>query len=162
MSQDIPQWLAEIQTLREQLTQAQQESERAYESAASWRKLYETEAQQRRRDTILAQKTIEQLRREISQIRSPQIPSKSPISDITPIQIEVDQITSEQEIKARLVQALQECDRLSRLLQTEQEQHAQTRNSLTLALGDAIDLLSKVDSETLHPTNPPGGSTDAG
>jgi len=162
MSQDIPQWLAEIQTLREQLTQAQQESERAYESAANWRKLYETEAQQRRRDTILAQKTIEQLRREISQVRSPQAPSKGPITDITHVQIEVNQLTSEQELKTRLVQALQECDRLSQLLQTEQEQHAQTRNSLTLALGDAIDLLSKVDSEAIHQADSPGENTDAG
>jgi len=48
MSQNVTQWLAEIQALKQQLADAQQEREQAYTSAANWQRLYETEAQQRR------------------------------------------------------------------------------------------------------------------
>ena len=38
---------------------------------------------------------------------------------------------------------MKERDRLLQALKTEQENHAQTRNSLTTALGDAIDGLTR-------------------
>ena len=50
---------------------------------------------------------------------------------------------TEAELRSRLIQALQECDRLTQALQTEQADHTQTRKNLTTALGDAIATLSK-------------------
>jgi len=47
------------------------------------------------------------------------------------------------ELKERLVAVLAERDRLAQALEAEQANHAQTRKSLTTALGDAIDMLSK-------------------
>ncbi|MEO1385772.1 MAG: hypothetical protein AAFV85_00190 [Cyanobacteria bacterium J06634_6] len=39
--------------------------------------------------------------------------------------------------------AKKECDRLKSLLKAEQAEHEKTRESLTAALGDAVDLLTK-------------------
>ena len=66
MTYDVSQWLAEIKTLKQQLAEATQEREQAHASAANWRQLYETEAQQRRSEFNLAQQTIEQLKQQCS------------------------------------------------------------------------------------------------
>ncbi len=48
-----------------------------------------------------------------------------------------------EDLQAKLITAIKERDRLFQALKTEQENHAQTRNSLTTALGDAIDSLTR-------------------
>ena len=48
MSQDLTQWIAEVRTLQRQLADTQKERDQAYNSAANWRRHYETEARQRR------------------------------------------------------------------------------------------------------------------
>jgi hypothetical protein len=47
------------------------------------------------------------------------------------------------ELRSQLLAALQRCEQFSQALRTEQANHEQTKNSLTAALGDTIDLLAK-------------------
>jgi predicted nucleic acid-binding Zn-ribbon protein len=143
MSQDVTQWLAEIKSLQQQLAQAQKDREDAYASVASWQRLYETEAQQRRLEANLARETIARLTQENLRLKgrdtaAPVIPDAA-----SAFQAEVAQLQTVEALRSRLVQVLVECDRLNRALDDEKEHHAQTRNSLTMALGDAIDMLSK-------------------
>jgi hypothetical protein len=61
----------------------------------------------------------------------------------TRIEPELTELSSVEELKAKLMAITQERDRLIQALKTEQDNHAQTRNNLTTALGDAIDSLAK-------------------
>ena len=51
-------WLAEIQSLTQQMTKFQRERDEAWESSQKWRQLYNTEAEQRRADTKMHQEAI--------------------------------------------------------------------------------------------------------
>ena len=62
MSQDVTQWLAEIRTLQRQLADVRQERDQAYASAANWRRLYETEARQRRTEVADFQTQLKALK----------------------------------------------------------------------------------------------------
>ncbi|MGF1603292.1 MAG: hypothetical protein ACFCU8_14955 [Thermosynechococcaceae cyanobacterium] len=94
--------------------------------AEKWRRRYEVEAQQRRKEYAIAQETIQKLRAEVQQLcqLKPQaaaalLPSHS--------------MASSQALEA-------ERDRLAEALIQEQEAHARTRDNLISALSDAIDL----------------------
>ncbi len=141
MSNDVTQWLAEIRSLQDQLVEAHRDRDAAYESAANWRRLYETEAQQRRIDARLAEEALQALRQ---QMQSPE-PTPDLSGDVVPItlKVEVERLQTVPELQSRLLQTLMERDRLSQDLKTEQAEHAQTRKSLTMALGDAIDTLAR-------------------
>lgn len=155
MSQDVAQWLAEIKSLRQQLAEAQREREQAYASAANWQRLYETEAQQRRTETILARQTIEELQTAVQQLRG-RLSSEVPEAQtLAAIEQEVAHLQTAEELKAYLVTVMADRDRLVRALDAEQSSHAQTRKSLTTALGDAIDLLSREPSAAEPRTAPP-------
>jgi hypothetical protein len=138
MTHDVTQWLAEIQTLKQQLMELQRDREEAHASATNWRRLYETEAQQRRAEASLAQQTIDGLTLELQQIKGfTQLGSRQP-EMLEVIRAEVEPIQSIAELQERLVAALSDRDRLMDALKLEQANHAQTRKSLTTALGDAI------------------------
>ncbi|NJP09515.1 MAG: hypothetical protein HC866_08515 [Leptolyngbyaceae cyanobacterium RU_5_1] len=145
MTQNVAQWLSEIKALKQQLAEVHQEREQAYSSATNWQHLYETEAQQRRVEATLARQTIETLQQEVQHLKGNLLSGES--VDVRKIQAELEPLKTEAEIRSRLIRALAECDRLNRALQTEQSNHAQTRKSLTTALGDAIDMLSKGKGE---------------
>ena len=68
MDQNVAQWLAEVQSLQKQVSELQQDREQAYSSAENWRKLYESEAQQRRRDVEVSSQKIEKLQQEINNL----------------------------------------------------------------------------------------------
>ena len=70
MTQDVRQWLAEIKTLQQKLTETQKERDEAYASAANWRNLYETEAKQRRTESRLAQQAIGSLKEELQSLQA--------------------------------------------------------------------------------------------
>ncbi|MBD2461613.1 hypothetical protein H6G89_11180 [Oscillatoria sp. FACHB-1407] len=141
MTQDVRQWLAEIKHLQQKVAEVCQERDEAYAGAANWRKLYEREAQQRRTDANLAEQTIEALKTELETLkRAPQVTDTS--VDVSVMQQQVNHL-NEAELKQKLVDLMLECDRLSQALKAEQESHTQTRNSLTIALGDTVDLLTK-------------------
>ncbi|XHX77552.1 MAG: hypothetical protein RBJ76_24450 [Stenomitos frigidus ULC029] len=143
MTYDVSQWLTEIKTLRQQLATAQQDREQAYSSAANWQRLYETEAQQRRTEANLASQTIAQLKQEIQQLKGNASVATAQPADATTIRVEVEKLQTIAELQDRLIESLVVRDQLTQALQTEQTNHAQTRQGLTTALGDAIDMLSK-------------------
>ncbi|NES25580.1 MAG: hypothetical protein F6K41_43465, partial [Symploca sp. SIO3E6] len=65
MSNDVRQWLTQIKELKQQLADTIRDRDAADESAANWRQLYNTEAQQRRTEARLTQQEIEDLKAQI-------------------------------------------------------------------------------------------------
>lgn len=144
MNQELTQqWLSEIKALKQQVAQLQTEHDAGWESAEKWRKLYNTEAEQRRTDAHMSQQAIASLKAEIQQIRGIELAGLNDPSAVTAIQQEIEQLKSLEELKAKLIAIIKERDRLRALLKTEQDNHAQTRKSLTTALGDAIDGMTR-------------------
>lgn len=152
MNNDLTQWLAEIKSLKQQLADSIRDREAAYESAASWRQLYNTEAQQRRTETRLAREQIEVLNARILQLEGERSQPQSDDPE-TALAIEqaVTQLATLEELRGKLTEALIERDRLLHALKTEQANHAQTRKSLTAVIGDTIDQLAR--ERGMHPTN---------
>jgi aminoglycoside phosphotransferase len=151
MNQDVSYWLAEVQSLQKQLATAYEERESAHAAATSWRQRYETEARQRRSDAELAQAAIAKLQQEIQYLRGLDAPDLSepdasalelnpPLNLLNPAELDGLSVT---ELRHQLQGLQRERDRLIAALQQERERHQQTRESLTLALGDAVDQLSE-------------------
>jgi len=143
MTQNVTQWLDEIKALKQQLADARREREEAYASAINWQRLYDTEAQQRRIEAAQAKQMLETLQQEIRNLKGSGFTQPGDTTNLDAIQTTVDGLQTEVELRSHLIQALVECDRLNTELKTEQANHAQTRKSLTTALGDAIDALAK-------------------
>ncbi|MFQ4141844.1 hypothetical protein [Chlorogloeopsis sp. ULAP02] len=144
MTQELTQqWLTEIQTLQQQVAQLQQERHAGWESAQKWRKLYNTEAEQRRTDAEFFKQTIASLKAEIERLQGVEEERFNEATAKTAIQKEIAQIKSLEELKAKVISVIKERDRLQQALKTERENHAQTRKNLTTALGDAIDSLTR-------------------
>jgi uncharacterized coiled-coil DUF342 family protein len=146
---DIVRWLTEIQSLQRQVAELKQERDLAYASADNLRSLYDTEAQQRQRDTLAAQSTIKRLQKALEALQSPQLQSPQTetserfSSEVSSIQSGVQNIRSIEQLQTQLIATLTQCEQLKGQLKAEQEAHAQTRENLTAALGDAVDLLAK-------------------
>ncbi|MCY7321188.1 MAG: hypothetical protein LH660_05145 [Phormidesmis sp. CAN_BIN36] len=142
MADQVVQWLNEIKDLKQELQAAQAAQEVANASADNWRKLYETEAQQRRTEAMLTRQTIDNLKSEIAQLQA--LPQSSPSTTIPQLERSIETLNTVDELKARLLELWAEHDRLAQDLKAEQADHAQTRKNLTTALGDTVDLLTKV------------------
>ncbi|WP_118171288.1 hypothetical protein [Nostoc sphaeroides] len=144
MNQDLTQqWLTEIQTLKEQMAGLQSDRNTAWESAQKWRQLYNIEAEQRRTDAQLSQQAIASLKAELHKLQGLEMETLAAGTPVTAIHQEIEQLKSVEELQAKLIAVIKERDRLLQALKTEQDNHAQTRNSLTTALGDAIDSLTQ-------------------
>ena len=145
MAQDVAQWLAEIKTLQQQVAELTQERDRAYASADNLRSMYEAEAKQRQREAIVAQRKIEKLKQTAIALQAPdEIASTGALSprlkaDITAIKSN----RSIESLQTQLVESKKQCEQLKSLLEAEQAEHEKTRQSMTAALGDAVDLLAK-------------------
>ncbi|MEG4964035.1 MULTISPECIES: hypothetical protein [unclassified Microcoleus] len=153
MAQDVRQWLDEIKRLQQQLTEVSRDRDEAGESAAQWRQLYNTEAEQRRNDAKLTQQSIASLEAQIEQLQnfSPLVPEGDDAGVAR--QQEIAQLQTVGELKAKLAEVLQERDRaieqvkqLTQALKQEEARHAETSKNLTSALGDAVDLLTKAQN----------------
>ncbi|MGJ3248077.1 MAG: hypothetical protein ACFE0I_18585 [Elainellaceae cyanobacterium] len=143
MTHDVRQWLAEIKALQQKLSEVQKERDEAFASATKWRSLYETEARQRRADARQAQQTIQHLKTELQSSQPPLNNASTDISlDASSIRQQIEMLRAD-ELEAKLIEALVECDRLSHDLQSERNAHERTRKNLTNALGDTVDLLTK-------------------
>lgn len=136
MTNEVSQWLAEIKTLQRQLAEARNERDQAYASAANWRKLYESEAQQRRESAEQSQMRIQALSQTLNSYQGETVDE----TELQEVIDKVSQIEGMAELRSQLIESLKLCDQLSRRLKHEQASHEQTRQSLTTALGDAIDL----------------------
>jgi septal ring factor EnvC (AmiA/AmiB activator) len=129
MSQDLTQWIAEVRTLQQQLADTQKDRDQAYNSAANWQRLYETEARQRREEAAVFQTQIEALQQQLRED-----PRRA-------IEQDLAAATSLQNLQERLDGLVQRCQDLTQRLQAEQAAHAHTRQTLTAALGDTVDAL---------------------
>jgi hypothetical protein len=144
MGQDIPQnvqqWLGEIRGLQQKLVEVQQERDQAYGSAANWRQLYETEARQRRSETQAARESIDALKIELAAL---QLPSPDAANYPESVREQVAQWQTPEDLRNKLMEVLAERDQLRQALEDEHQAHLQTRQDLTTALGDTMDLLAK-------------------
>jgi septal ring factor EnvC (AmiA/AmiB activator) len=129
MTQDLTQWIAEVRTLQRQLADTQNDRDQAYNSAANWRRLYETEARQRREEAAESQAQIHALQQKLAAD-----PRRA-------IEQDVAAADSLEHLQHQLEELVQRCQELTQRLQAEQEAHAQTRQTLTAALGDTFDAL---------------------
>lgn len=151
MIQEVKQWIDEIQILQQKLTEAVQEREEAFASAAKWRILYETEANQRRTEANLARQNANTLKTEIQQLQLPMMGFDSKPEFARGHSPEIQQAAQQiekpvngiEDLKAKLLQAGVERDRLIQALKDEQAHHTQTRQALTTALGDTIENLTR-------------------
>lgn len=143
MSHDVSQWIGEIQALREQLAEALRDRDTALETATKWSELYNREAEQRRTETKLSQEMIETLKTEIQQLKAGITLKTDENLDVAAISQEVEQLQTVAELQEKLIQVAIEREQLTKALKIEQENHANTRQSLTTALSDMVDLLTK-------------------
>ncbi|MEH2361203.1 hypothetical protein [Nostoc sp.] len=137
------QWLTEIQVLKEQMAGLQHDRDAAWESAQKWRQIYNTEAEQRRTDAQLSQQAIASLKADLHKLQGLEVETLAAGTPLTAIAQEIEQLKSVEDLQAKLIAVIKERDRLWQALKTEQDNHAETRNSLTTALGDAIDSLTR-------------------
>ncbi|MEA5462666.1 hypothetical protein [Leptothoe sp. PORK10 BA2] len=142
MVNEVSQWLAEIQTLQQQLQLLSQERDQAYASAANWRRLYESESEQRRNDSERSQTRIRALANQLTMFQQAPVNGEAS-ADLAQVLADVNQVESVDALRSQLTDALTLCDQLSNALKAEQAAHEETRHSLTTALGDTIDLLAK-------------------
>lgn len=163
MSQEVTKWLAEIKALQQQLAETQKDRDAADASAANWRRLYETEAQQRRTEVALTQQKLAALTTELEQLKGeaqPEPELKAPTAQdsaqtASDIPAELAGLQLPAELQQKLTQVLLErhqlqakVEALTQTLKAEQAEHAHTRKTLTTALGDTVDLLTK--ERTIH------------
>ncbi|MGP1374760.1 MAG: hypothetical protein ACTS3T_18160 [Almyronema sp.] len=158
MTGNVTQWLTEIRNLQRQLADTLKERDAAYKSAANWRQLYETEAQQRRSAVQQLQEKNKALQQEL--LRLQQQPDWSQPQNAAEIEQQVSQIADAAKLRQQLIAALAQCDRLKQALQTEKTEHTQTRQSLTMALGDTIDMLARESAASPTPASAAGENGD--
>jgi hypothetical protein len=138
-------WLTEIESVIQQMQQFQRERDQAWESSQKWQQLYNTEAEQRRADAKMHQEAIASIKAEFQKFSG--INSEAGTDNTIAIREQIAQFTSIEELQNQLLQVTQERNCLLQALKLEQETHAQTRKSLTTALGDAIDSLARSRAE---------------
>lgn len=145
MAQDVAQWLAEVKALQQQVSELTQERTQAYASADNLRNMYEAEAKQRQREAAIAQRKIEKLKQTVIAMQSPDDAvvtgelSGRLKADITAVKDN----RSVESLQTQLIESKKQCEHLKSLLKAEQAEHEKTRQSMTAALGDAVDLLAK-------------------
>ncbi|MFW6263898.1 MAG: hypothetical protein ACOC3E_00045 [Cyanobacteriota bacterium] len=154
MSEEVVQWLTEIRTLKQQLQQARREQEEASKNEANWRKLYSTEAQQRRTEAQLAQEQIEALKLELEKLNHGATRPKASTPEAkAALEQELAGLETVEALRAKLIEVIEERDRTLNALKTEQENHAKTRKSLTAVISDTIDQLKTTQKVSTQPLN---------
>lgn len=152
MNQDISYWLAEVQALQTQLAKAKQERDNAYADATNWQTRYQIEAKQRETDARLTKSEIDRLKSEIANLKGISQDNRES-SDAESSSVEspeygaIEQIEDPVELRQHLQRAFREYHRLEQAFQAERHAHAQTRQNLTLALGDAVDRLTQLQTD---------------
>ena len=141
MAQEVVQWLREIQDLKQQLVTVQQAQTAADVSADNWRRLYETEAQQRRTEANSSRQTLATLQAELATLKGLPLPTTDAPIVSTAITQAIAQLTTVEQLQTKLLEVWTERDRLAQSLKIEQANHIQTRQNLTLALGDTMEIL---------------------
>ncbi len=144
MSEDVTQWVAEVRSLQRQVSELQRSRDQAYASADNLRQMYEAEAQQRRRDNASYSQKVEQLQQALTHSQSPSAAYSNQLTaETNQPQTSPASHESVAQLQAQLMSATKQCEELKAQLDAEQNEHKRTRESLTAALGDVVDLLAK-------------------
>ncbi len=152
MSENVSQWLEEIKSLKQEIIRVEKERDAALAGTDRWRGLYTTEAQQRRTQVEQLSEAIASMKAELERLQAaPSSPRAVAPSELLQelAGMEIDQL------KGKLIEALMERDRLAQeivriteSLEAQKASHEQTRQSLTSALGDTVELLKKAQPGT--------------
>jgi predicted nucleic acid-binding Zn-ribbon protein len=143
MSQELTQWIAEVRTLQRQLADTRQERDQAYNSAANWQRLYETEARQRREETANLRAQVRHLQTQLQQTEA----KGDAVGN--EVRHNLKSADSMDDLQSQLEALVTRCQDLTNQLDAEKEAHAKTLKSLTAALGDAFDTLTPEKSLVL-------------
>jgi predicted RNase H-like nuclease (RuvC/YqgF family) len=139
VSRNVVQWLNEVKSLQQQIADLNVELIAATETTTAWRSRYETEGQQRRAEVMAAQQKIAKLEAEIRELRTqPQLDTNLGDSAIA---LQIEGMLNMNELKAKLFEVWLDRDRALEAIKSEQLAHDQTRNDLTMALADVMDVL---------------------
>ncbi|MCY7408266.1 MAG: hypothetical protein LH631_13080 [Alkalinema sp. CAN_BIN05] len=136
----VLQWLNEVKSLRQQVRDLTIELGAAQQNTDSWRSSYETEGQQRRNDVTKRQDQINKLQTEIAQLRT-QPEFSTTLSDDA-IALQINGITSMSVLQGKLFEVWTDRDNVLAALKKEQLAHEKTKKDLTMALADAMDVLT--------------------
>ncbi len=139
-SKEVMQWLNEVKSLQQQVRDLTIELAAAQQNADSWRSRYETEGQQRRSDVTTRQDQINKLQAEIAQLRT-QPEFSTTLSDDA-IALQINGITSMSALQGKLFEVWTDRDNVLAALKKEQLAHEKTKKDLTMALADAMDVLT--------------------
>jgi chromosome segregation ATPase len=144
MSQELTQWIAEVRTLQRQLADTRKDRDQAYNSAANWQRLYETEARQRREETANLRSQVQTLQAQLRQAeRAGNVVGEE-------LRHNLEAADSLGGMQGQLQALAARCQELTDQLEAEKEAHARTLQSLTAALGDAFDTLTPETSLALR------------
>ena len=138
------------QQLHLELDAARKARDQAQIHAVKWRQRYELEAQQRRQDAEITQKTIHALRLEVQQLCQlrPQDQSFPALTPAAKGGVK-DRLLSLEELRTQLATVTAERDQLTQALTAEKENHANTRANLINALNDAMRSQPQLPSSPL-------------
>lgn len=139
-SKQVVQWLNEVKSLQQQVRDLTIELDAAQQNVDSWRSRYETEGQQRRTDVTTRQDQINKLQTEIAQLRT-QPEFSTTLSD-NAIVVQINSITSMTALQGKLFEVWTDRDNVLAALKKEQLAHEKTKKDLTMALADAMDVLT--------------------
>ena len=137
---EVVQWLNEVKALQQQVRDLTAELATAQENNDSWRSRYEIEGQQRRNDVTTRQDQINKLQAEIAQLRT-QPEFSTTLSDDA-IALQINGITSMSALQGKLFEVWTDRDNVLAALKKEQLAHEKTKKDLTMALADAMDVLT--------------------
>ncbi len=148
---EVMKWLNEVKSLQQQVRDLTIELAAAQQNADSWRSRYETEGQQRRSDVTTRQDQINKLQAEIAQLRT-QPEFSTTLSDDA-IALQINGITSMSALQGKLFEVWTDRDNVLAALKKEQLAHEKTKKDLTMALADAMDVLTpKHKNNSAQPT----------
>ncbi|HIK44945.1 MAG TPA: hypothetical protein IGR64_08665 [Leptolyngbyaceae cyanobacterium M65_K2018_010] len=134
MTQDLTQWITEVRTLQRQLADTRRERDQAYNSAANWRRLYDNEARQRRQEAEQFQAQLTVLTQKLQQAGSLGLDSGTGLTHL-------GSAPSPGSVQEQLQALTRQCQLLAQQLEAEKQAHAETRQTLTAALGETFDML---------------------
>jgi chromosome segregation ATPase len=136
---EVVQWLNEVKSLQQQVQDLSVELISTQQNADAWRSRYETEGQQRRTEAVAAQSKIAQLTEEIAQLRAqPELSTELGDDAIT---LQIKAMNNMSDLQAKLFEVWTDRDKAIAAIKTEQLAHEKTRQDLTMALADAMDVL---------------------
>jgi predicted nucleic acid-binding Zn-ribbon protein len=137
---EVIQWLNEVKLLQQQVKDLNAELLVATQNADAWRSRYETEGQQRRSESASTQSKIAKLTDQVAQLlANPELSTE--LGDDA-IAVQIKGLISMSDLQSKLFEVWTDRDKAIAALKAEQSAHEKTKKDLTMALADAMDVLT--------------------